>query len=710
MKKIIINMMAATALIMATGCTDYLETSSPSVVDKDFVLSDIQSTRAALYNGYQILHDSRSLHSVGYFWTPIWGSDIEDAQDMYNAGDAGCQEKTFYPGGTENYNINQGQGTEVYGQLYQIIGVCNAVINSIEEKDDFQQIMTGEPNDWSDIYGQAVALRATCYWELFRWYGDTPHALKAGEKAEGLASRFAIADYHTQKLIEVEPHMYRPGEGNTRVDVMNRTYVQGLIGRLCLYNGGYTTRRTDLGTEFYVDGEGKQITFEDWSVEKNKAKYGRRSDWKSIFSIAEKYLQDAITNHGSITLHLTDPRSVEGNGRSYGNPFQYTFQQMHGGAGDPLADESVYEIPMEYGNGGDRPAYIGRPSRGGNGDAPCVACGQDRVQAWFYYGAYDPNDLRRDASVCVTGSDGKGHEEMQSFDRSKWGQGCGPATNKWDWNRLPAPNTNSYGTSGLNVSYMRISDIYLMLAEVKAALGKDAEAKSLLATIHNRNFPNGKDPNFEAYINKCGGVYRAVIMDRAFEFLGEGVRRFDLIRTGLLPEMAIADRKEMNRIIDEVIANGYAKFDNGNELPAYVWTKMVDAKKEYGYRLTTQTPQGKEDDPILFPGWRGQHDDWGSLYPKVAGATETNVAIKGLFKTIKPGSDEAKALEAQGYKQTPWAVDMAKYRSDYATNLLAGYTDADLAAKNPPIYLLPFTYNTLTTGNLTNGYGFRNEL
>ena len=707
MKKILFTAMAAIAALFMTGCADDLDTSSPSVVDKDFVFSDIQSSRQALYYGYQTLQNNSSLHSIGFYWTPIWGSDIEDAQDAYSEGSAGCQEKTLYPGGTENYNINSGEGTEVFGKLYQTIAICNSLIDAFEEKSDFEEIMTGEPNDWSDIYGQAVALRAACYWELFKWYGDVPHALKTGEKAEGLTSRFAIADYHIQKLREVEPHMYRVGEGSTRADVMNRTFVQGLIGRFCLYNGGYTTRRTDLGADFYVDGSGNTISFDDWSVEKNKAIYGRRSDWKAIFQIAEQYLQEAVNNHGSIKLHLTDPRSNDK--REYGNPFQYAFQQMHSGAEELLADESVYEIPMEYNNGAQRPAYIGRPSRGGNGDAPCVACGQDRVQAWFYYGAFNPKDLRRDASITVTGSDGKGHEDIQSFNRSNWGCGAGPATNKWDWNRLPAPNTNSYGTSGINMSYMRISDIYLMLAEVKAALGKDSEARSLLATVHNRNFTGGTDPNFDKFINSCGSVYDAVIMERAFEFLGEGVRRFDLIRTGKMPKAAVDVRKEMTRIIDEVEANGYAQFENGNQLPKYIWTKMVDAKKIYGYRLTAQTPVGMEDDPVLYPGWRGQHDDWGSLYPKVAGVEETNVAIKGLFKYIAEDSEEAKALEADGYEKKPWAVDMNAYRDSYATKILAGYSDADYAAKNPPIYLLPFTYNTLNTSNITNGYGFRQE-
>jgi hypothetical protein len=161
--------------------------------------------------------------------------------------------------------------------------------------------------------------------------------------------------------------------------------------------------------------------------------------------------------------------------------------------------------------------------------------------------------------------------------------------------------------------------------------------------------------------------------------------------------------------VEGVEKNGYYTFDNGNQLPAYVWTKQVDGRALYGYRLTAQTPAGKEDDPVLYPGWRGQHDDWGSVIAKVAGVNETNTAIKGLFKYIAPGSAEAQALEADGYVQTNWAVDMPAYKDSYATKLLAGYSDADYAAKNPPIYLLPFTYNTLTTSGITNGYGFRQE-
>ena len=193
------------------SCDDFLETESPSVTDRETVFSDEEPAQSALLNAYETLLQNRSLHSVGFFWTPVWGSDIEDAQDSYSEGSPGCQEKTFYPGGTENYNINSGEGTEVFGNCYKTIAICNSLIECFESLSNFSEIMTGEPNSLSNIYGQAVALRATMYYELIKWYGDVPHALKAGESAKGLTSRYAIYDYHIEKLMEVEPHMYRPG-------------------------------------------------------------------------------------------------------------------------------------------------------------------------------------------------------------------------------------------------------------------------------------------------------------------------------------------------------------------------------------------------------------------------------------------------------------------------------------------------------------------
>ncbi len=724
MKKILNIALISALAVAASGCSEtYLDTNSPSVSDREFVFSSEESARGALNYGYELLRANRNIHSVGIYWSPIWGSDMEGLQDAFSDGDTGQQEKNFYPTGTAAVNINGFQGWEVFGDLYKTIGVCNALIDSFETLENFKDIMTGEPNSLSDIYGQSVALRSTCYFELCRYYGDVPLVEHSGESAQGPNSRFAIYDWCIDKLIEVEPHMFRTGENGVRADVMNRNYVQALIGRIALFDAGYCTRRTDFDKSFYVDGTGTVLDFDDWGKEdpENKAIYGRRADWKDVFKKALPYLEACVNNPGTTKFNLTDPRGTDSQGRVYNSPYQYMWQQMHKDNSMDLADESVFEIAFKYNGGADRPAYIGRASTGGDRGAPCVGCGQNRIQPHVYYAWFDPKDERRDASCSVTGTDGNGREFFMSLNSGNWGR-VGVTCNKWDWNRMKNPDTSSFGNSSINVSYMRMSDVYLMLAEVYAALGQDGQAKTYLSQVHNRNFPNGLDQNFENWIANCGSeysstpwssMYKAIIKERALEFVGEGVRRFDLIRTGMLPEAAVNNRREMGKIISDIETQGYSVCANGNVFPAYVWTKMVDAKTMNGYRLTASTPAGKEDDPVLYPAWRGVHDDWdgvlGSYGFNQFGHTETNVAIKGLFEYIEPGSAEAQALEADGYVQTPWGIELTLDRDSHADKVLGGCSDADFLARKSPVTLRPFRYQDLLNSGLTNGYGFRQE-
>jgi len=246
-----------------------------------------------------------------------------------------------------------------------------------------------------------------------------------------------------------------------------------------------------------------------------------------------------------------------------------------------------------------------------------------------------------------------------------------------------------------------MSEMYLGYAEAAAALdGNDATAKSYLAKIRNRAF--GGDGNVDAFIAKEGSLLKAVIDERGFEFAAEGDRRFTLVRTGLLPEK-IKEIKELTRkMLDGLSANGYYTFENGNTISASIWTKMVDAKAEKGYRLTAQCPAGSEKDGILYPSWRGQNDDWESYGCKYNGNTKTNIAIRGLFDKLSD-SDIA-ALEADGYKKTDWGSVLVENDDEYYKCLFYDYDYS-----KAPIYLWPMTPNILSTGGFANGYGFRNE-
>ena len=186
-----------------------------------------------------------------------------------------------------------------------------------------------------------------------------------------------------------------------------------------------------------------------------------------------------------------------------------------------------------------------------------------------------------------------------------------------------------------------------------------------------------------------------------------------LIRSGKVFDGIRRTKTLQAAMIEGVEKDGYYRFDNGNEFPAYVWTKSVNAKSIYGYRLTTQCPAGKEDDPVLYPSWRGENDDWRAA-AALAGCTNlgnlkvednTNLAIKGLFKHIDPDSAEAKALEADGYTKVEYGLQLAKSKTEYVDNFFRNfdYTSA-------PVYLFPVSHNALKTiVGLTNGYGFSND-
>ncbi|MDR0866466.1 MAG: RagB/SusD family nutrient uptake outer membrane protein, partial [Candidatus Symbiothrix sp.] len=316
--------------------------------------------------------------------------------------------------------------------------------------------------------------------------------------------------------------------------------------------------------------------------------------------------------------------------------------------------------------------------------------------------------------ICVTGSDGKGAEKLLPFDPGSQANAGGLSLNKWDENRMKTPYVQGQRKSGINGPYIRLSEVYLAYAEACAATGDDGTAKTYLKKIRERSFPVGQ-ANTDAFISSCGSTLKAVIQERGFEFAGEGDRRWTLIRTGLLPD-AIKNIKEQTKaMLDGLAANGYYTFSNGNTISKYVWTKLVDAKTLKGFRLTAECPAGQENDPILYPGWRGQNDDWMAVATKanVVNTTaltttgaNTNLAIKGLFNYIDPDGLEAAALVSDGYKRENWGatlVTVNNYKEYY------DYLFYDYDYNKAPIYLWPFTPNIVAIGGFLNGYGFRQD-
>jgi hypothetical protein len=578
-------------------------------------------------------------------------------------------------------------------------------MEEIKKKADYQKAVTaGTPNAWTQLYGEAAVFRAYSYFNLVRYFGDVPYFQEsiyttAQTDSATLISRDVIYDGEIESLKAVEPLMYRLGEGGITAERFSRTFAQGLIGKLALFAGGYSLRRTDFD---YGD-----VTFTQIGTEKWNAKYVRRTDYLDYYEIAETYLKALIANSGTAQLITVDPR-----GAGYNNPFQYNFQLN---MNLKVSTESIYEVGYTQGVGSsERPYAFGRPSDGGSSNAyPCKGYGQSRLYASFYYGDYDPKDLRRDVTVTVTANSGACSEKIISFAPGSRSSG-GLSNNKWDESRMPVPYTISQRNSGINWVQMRLDDVILMLAETYAELGKESEAKAELTKVRSRAFAAADQATLvTAYISGLTGdaLKEAIAQERKLELAGEGFRRYDLIRTGKLPQKIMDLRTAQSAMVNGLKTNGYYTFANGNTISKYIYTKKVNvADLSISKMLTTQCTVAEADPtyPVRFPSWRGNCDAW-SAYTGTTGTR--NLAIQGLFRYIDPAGAEATALVTAGYAKTDWGSVIVTNEGQYTTSIFKGYTDAYFATGVPPRYLLPLSSETISKSNglISNGYGFAQQ-
>ena len=720
MKRIFIPFALLVFGLIGSSCSQQLDASSPSVVDGDFVFGSYATAKTVMLGAYNTYTGTGFLGSIDINHNDVERANLGFVAEQFGAGQLYGGKDSYT---VEKFNINAGHVKGQWDKFYKVINLCNQVIDHIEGFEDFEEIKSTAPNDWSDLLGQAYCLRATMYYDMARGFGDFIYIDKAYQIKTELTNRDYVIEKEMEHVIAAEPLMYYRGQHNHFSDQMTKNYADGLIARMCFMEAGYQTRRTDLGADFYTDGKGNPLTFEVWGTdEARKAQYARRTDWEKFYKESIKWLEKEVNGETPGTILTTeDPRSDK-EGRTYGNPFQWYFEQINDLV---MAKETIYEQTYAEYTGGSRVAYdLGRACNGGGTGYPPKANAGASVYPVTFYSLFDPQDMRRDVTMTVTASNGKGQEIMNNYSLSNKNTGA-VQMNKYDVNRQENPSAVNT-QAGMNRVIMRKADLILMLAEAYARTGNNGLAEAELKKVHNRAFPDDiEDAKYaELLASVNGDLVEAILKERMLEFCDEGLRRWDLVRSGQFPKVAVEFRARLVREIEEMKANGYVQYDNGNQYPQYIWTKQVNGKEVLGYRLTMQTPKDIDPDSelgaLLIPGWRGQHDDWGKVAAEDGydlsklSLDMSNLAIRGLFRYIDPNGAEAKELEANGYTKYEWGVALYTVNGTYdpdreflwGSAFMCGYSDADYAAKKAPIYLNPYDAAVCSTTGLKNGYGF----
>lgn len=673
MKRILKSMLALALCVSFVQCEDYLNVSSPSNTDNDFVTSSPVETFKTLSWAYA--EYCQNAASGGNY---NWEDCTSDAEYYPEYNSANNVIGMLRPAEVA-ISGKQSQFNSLYNSLARVARVAEIIkLKPVYQAD----VAAGKTSDWTQLYGEAMTMRAFFYFQLVKHFGDVPYGIENSIVDEySLTSRFVIIDEMIAALKEVEPLMYSLGQGGITAERLSRTFANALIGEMALHTGGWQTIRTDVAG-LYGD-----IQFEEKGSKANDCVYARRTDYKTYYQIAEKYLSIAIYEQkGSLQLITSDSRGYAN------NPFQMHWQYLHN---MQISPESLFEVGNAAPNLSEHPYSQGRPSNGGGKNAaPCKAFGAIRILPSFYYTGYEDGDNRMDASMTVTGSAGDGNEAMLNFTAGSKLNG-GISVNKWDDNRMNPPYVASQRNSGINYCISHLADVMLLLAEAKVELGDDNGAMSLVNQLRERAFGDASH-NISGLSGEA--LKEAVWAERKKELVGEGDVRWDMIRSGQFTERTQTVRAEMKAMIAGLEANGYYEFPNGRVISNYIWTKLVEKKNPLTF-------DADPSDPALFPGWRGQYN-YSSIdaVAKVVKGTAHNLAIEGLFEYIDPAGPVAKTLEANGYTKTKWGIDIVSQKTGlFDRNVLSGLGDGGAA----PRYFHPIPFETLnqSKGKVTNGYG-----
>jgi hypothetical protein len=245
MKKILF-ILFGTAVISNIACKkSFLEPVALASVDQDFVFSSPSETYKVMVGCYDLWRSGAN----GLFYDiDVVGSDAETHPETYDAQLRHIPEGLY----ASEISIDYANSVGSWATWYKIANRASIIMEAIAEKPDYKAaVAANKANDWTHMYGEAAAFRAFAYHNLIRYFGDVPYfptAISSTSQTDSakLVSRDVIYDGEIANLIKAEPLMYRLGEGGINAERFSRNFAEAMIGKMSLYAGGYSLRRTNF--------------------------------------------------------------------------------------------------------------------------------------------------------------------------------------------------------------------------------------------------------------------------------------------------------------------------------------------------------------------------------------------------------------------------------------------------------------------------------
>ena len=503
--KIFASVLAAATVMSLSSCSEdgFFDVKAPSAADESNVYSNYTLSEYAIFSiaetfGHTNNYRGRFLQRYGY------NTDVE----WYNGTNSDEIDLAAYNAATTNGRMNLDNGP--YNEMFVGIERANLAIEGLRAYGDVEN----QP-DMAYLLGEALTLRAMIYYDLIKAWGDVParfEPINSDNIFMAKSSRDTIFVQILKDLEEAIPYLYWPNEATqtATTDRINKAFACGLYARIALFASGYALRPAD----------GMVGTGDQGSVRKTDEPQLQAS---VLYPKALEYLEDVIE---SGSAHLES---------SY-RELWYNFNNFDLTAGK----EVLYSIPFSDGRGRwnyhfagshENTEYIGTASSRGGDAGP--------VPSLFF--KYEPQDVRRDVS-CVNFDWVENTQEPAGIDTWYFGK------YRFEW--MDAQPFGGGNDDGLKPVVMRYSDILLMAAEIANELGKEGDAKEYLLQVRRRAYAGNEDMA-KTYVDALSGhdaIFDAIVDERALEFVGEFLRKADLIRWGMLKEKLDEAKTEMSAL------------------------------------------------------------------------------------------------------------------------------------------------------------------
>ncbi len=515
---------------VSQSCENYLEEELVSDVSAATYYSTLQGWEDAVRATYAPMKSFWGVE-MGFTMT-VFGTDV------YTNGADGSHKPI------NRYDVelspNQGFVTATWNLFYRGINQANAVINRSGEVEGLDE----------EVRNQRIAevkfLRALYYFTLTRIYGDIHLSLEETEGVEITANKTSAAEIYSQAIVpDLEAAIAVLPDTQDDLGRATKPAAEFLLGQALLtrsyqpYADGNDAARAESLFTSVIDNYGFEL------AESYYALFGNNPAGVpvgiSTFEDNEEYIF-MVQNAKS----QTDPR-IDNNGNRGHLYFLMEYDVRPGMTRDiengrPWKRFRLTNFGLDlYNRDIDRRYDETFKHAWISNNAATIPTWTQEEAAFIPAGKSvgDPKFAVGDTAIYIPGpgrdalwdQDRQARTPYQVITNDEYNERLFPSLNKWINNTRP---DRQHEPGQRDFALMRLGDAYLLRAEARFQQGNLTGAAEDINVIRTRAAVPGSEAAMQ--ITAADVTLDFILDERARELLGEGVRWFDLARTGKLVE------------------------------------------------------------------------------------------------------------------------------------------------------------------------------